>query len=273
MVPNESHQYTGIVQILLHFRWTWVGFFVLDDENGEQFLQAMAPVLLQNGICFSFVERTQKCNYYYEIIILFIKQVKKFPTLMDNKANVFVVYGAFPSMLLLSWIFHRAVLDSTRGKVWILTAHWDFRSTDSQREHDIQQFHGAISITVHSRALLGFRNFLQQVNPFWAKEDGFIWDFWEQTFNCSLKNSSIEDKEISKVCTGEEKLEDLPGPLFEMGMTGYSYSVYNAVYAIAHALHALYESRIKLKKRMVRGNLVPWNPQPWQVISIILAKI
>lgn len=268
MVPNESHQHTGIVQLLLHFRWTWVGLFVLDDENGEQFLQAMVPILPQNGICFAFVERTQKCSYYDENFITFESQLKKFPALMKNKANVFVVYGAFPSMLLLSWVFHVAILDSARGKVWLVTAHWDFSSTISERDHDIQQYHGAISITVHSRDLLGFRNFLQKVNPSWAKEDGFIWDFWEQAFHCSLKKSSTgEGEEIKEVCTGEEKLENLPGPLFEMSVTGYSYSIYNAVHVVAHALHAMYETRIKLKKWMVRRNLGHWNLQPWQVIS------
>ncbi|XP_060110777.1 vomeronasal type-2 receptor 26-like [Heteronotia binoei] len=266
MVPNEHHQYTGIVRLLLHFKWTWIGFFALADENGERFLQAMVPMLPQNDICIAFVERTPKSNYYDDTVILFLSQMKKFPAVMKNKANVFVVYGTFPSMLVLTGMFHWTVLDSPRGKVWIVTAHWDFRSTISERDRGIQQFHGALSLTVHSRDLLGFRDFLQQVHPSWAKEDGFIWDFWEQVFRCSLKKTSVgEGEEIKEVCTGEEKLENLPGPLFEMSMTGYSYSIYNAVHAIAHALHAMYETRNRLQKWMVRGNLGPWNPQPWQL--------
>ncbi|XP_054850014.1 vomeronasal type-2 receptor 26-like [Eublepharis macularius] len=49
-----------------------------------------------------------------------------------------------------------------------------------------------------------------------------------------------EQREESKEpCTGEEKLETLPGIFFEMDMFDHSYNVYNAAYALAHALHAI----------------------------------
>ncbi|XP_060110804.1 vomeronasal type-2 receptor 26-like [Heteronotia binoei] len=44
-------------------------------------------------------------------------------------------------------------------------------------------------------------------------------------------------------CNGEERLEKLPGPLFEMSMTGYSYNIYNAMYAVAHAVQVMYSSK------------------------------
>ncbi|XP_033024066.1 vomeronasal type-2 receptor 26-like [Lacerta agilis] len=39
MVPNEDHQYKGIIQLLLHFGWKWVGLITPDNEAGERFLQ------------------------------------------------------------------------------------------------------------------------------------------------------------------------------------------------------------------------------------------
>uniref|UniRef100_A0A8D2J6F9 G-protein coupled receptors family 3 profile domain-containing protein n=1 Tax=Varanus komodoensis TaxID=61221 RepID=A0A8D2J6F9_VARKO len=88
----------------------------------------------------------------------------------------------------------------------------------------------------HSNQSLGFHKFVQTVRPSWAKGDGFIQDFWEHAFNCLLKMTDTmhEDKET---CLGDEKLETLPGILFEMNMTGHSYNIYNAVYAVAHAVH------------------------------------
>ncbi|XP_077169295.1 vomeronasal type-2 receptor 26-like [Paroedura picta] len=266
MVPNESHQYTGIVQLLLHFRWTWIGLFIPGDDNGERFFQALDPLFYQNGICLAFVERIQKTNNRDENGKLLLIWLKKFPSLMRIKANVFVVYGTFPSMWQLSWLLNMTALDLPVGKVWIVTAHWDFRSTTRERDHSVEPFHGAISIAVHSTEPPGFRNFLKHVNPSWSKGDGFIRDFWEQAFRCSLKNSIMSESEKSEVsCTGQEKLENLPGPLFEMSMTGYSYSIYNALYAIAHALHAMYETRIKYQTWAARKKVEPWNPQPWQL--------
>ncbi|XP_053118182.1 extracellular calcium-sensing receptor-like [Hemicordylus capensis] len=66
-------------------------------------------------------------------------------------------------------------------------------------------------------------------------------------------------------CTLEEKLESLPGTLFERSMTGQSYSIYNAVHAIAQAVHKMYTSKPKPKAVVDRGTLKHPNLQPWQL--------
>ncbi|XP_063158969.1 vomeronasal type-2 receptor 26-like, partial [Candoia aspera] len=127
MVPNEDLQYIGVIRLLLHFGWTWIGVFVFDTNNGERFLQKLQPLLSQNGICLAF---TQK-----------IPQVANFEDLSEVLDAISII-SEFPSM-------------------------------------------------------------------------------------------------ISETCSGEENLENLPGPLFEFQMTGQSYSIYNAVYAVAHALQEM----------------------------------
>nr|XP_056720361.1 vomeronasal type-2 receptor 26-like [Euleptes europaea] len=104
----------------------------------------------------------------------------------------------------------------------------------------------------------------QNIKPSWVRGDGFIQDFWEQAFDCSFK-SADELEESEKLCTGEEKLENLPGTLFEMSMTGQSYNIYNAVHAVAHSLHAIYRLRAK-SRTLVEGERVEFqNVQPWQL--------
>ncbi|XP_060549586.1 vomeronasal type-2 receptor 26-like [Pantherophis guttatus] len=268
MIPNEILQYSGIVHLLIHFRWTWVGLFAVDDDNGERFFQTLVPMLSSNSICAAFIKRTPKWTYVADILDLFLDDLDKFPSLMESKANVFVVYGAPPSMLNLSWYLHMAVFDSNLGKVWIVTEQWDFRLSAYQKNWDIQFFQGAISFSVHSNEILGFKAFLENVNPSWETEDGFIQDFWENAFSCSVKNYSvITEKDLKKVCTGEEKLESLPGTFFEMKMTGHSYNVYNAVYAVAHALHVIHDSRSKSRSKVAQKSLEVLSFQPWQRTS------
>nr|XP_034991010.1 vomeronasal type-2 receptor 26-like [Zootoca vivipara] len=73
------------------------------------------------------------------------------------------------------------------------------------------------------------------------------------------------EEQTSDTCTGEEKLEDLPSSGFEMSITSHSYSVYNAVYAVAHALHAMFLPRTKFKA-VVEGGMQEFQKlQPWQL--------
>ncbi|KAH0626604.1 hypothetical protein JD844_001684 [Phrynosoma platyrhinos] len=270
MVPNEVHQYTGIVQLLLHFRWRWVGLFAVDDDNGERFLQALVPMLSANHICFDFMERTPKWTNVAGMLDLFLENLENFPSLMKSKANVFIVHGVPPSLLNLSWYLHIAAEIPQLGKVWITTEQWEFGLNAYQKDWDMQPFHGAISFTVHRKEPPGLGQFLRNVNPFGGREDGFIQDFWENAFSCSLKNSSVaESEELKESCTGEEKLETLPETFFEMSLTGHSYNVYNAAHAIAHAIHHFYEFRSKHLKRVVEKTLEFWNLQSWKVMSSI----
>nr|XP_034991007.1 vomeronasal type-2 receptor 26-like [Zootoca vivipara] len=77
------------------------------------------------------------------------------------------------------------------------------------------------------------------------------------------------EKKPSGSCTGEEKLEDLPSSDFEMSMTGHSYSVYNAVYAAAHALHNTFLHRSKQRAAMEGEMQELQKLQAWQVLATI----
>nr|XP_056720335.1 vomeronasal type-2 receptor 26-like [Euleptes europaea] len=189
MVPKEVYQYMGVVRLLQHFSWTWIGLLAVDDD----------------GV--------------------------------------------------------------TVHKVWIVTSQWDFRSVSYQRNWDIESFHGAISFTVQSKEPSGFQTFIEAINPSWEKGDGFIKNFWEQAFSCSLTFPNIH-ADSQNICTGKEKLENLPGILFEMSMTGHSYNVYNAAYAVAYASQAFTLSRSN-HRRQVEDQLLFWNVQSWQLNNLL----
>ncbi|XP_062992818.1 vomeronasal type-2 receptor 26-like [Elgaria multicarinata webbii] len=262
MVPNEVQQYMGVVRLLQHFRWIWIGLIAVDDDKGNRFLQTIVPMLSQNGICYAFIIRIPQLDYVDKMIDVIMQQWGNYEIIFVSKANVFFVYGEPPSFQVLMFLVPFLSVNPL-GKVWIVTSHWDFETLTIFKVWDMQTFHGSITFTVHSNQPLGFQKFVQMIRPSWAKGDGFIKDFWEQAFNCSLKMSTVME-ENKKNCSEEEKLETLPGTLFEMKMTGHSYNVYNAVYAVAHALHAVYKSRSKHKRLAERERLAIQNVEPWQ---------
>ncbi|XP_063158779.1 vomeronasal type-2 receptor 26-like [Candoia aspera] len=52
MFPNMDHQYKGILQLLQHFEWTWIGGLFVSNDNGEKFVQdVVRPLSLCNNYC------------------------------------------------------------------------------------------------------------------------------------------------------------------------------------------------------------------------------
>ncbi|XP_060550381.1 vomeronasal type-2 receptor 116-like, partial [Pantherophis guttatus] len=109
---------------------------------------------------------------------------------------------------------------------------------------------------------------LEECEPSTDYRDGFLQEVWEQAFDCSFPKSELQEME-SRKCTGEMKLKDLPGPAFEMEMTGQSYSIYNAVYSVAHALQDLYMLRFNRKTTTIRKKTDLPNLQAWQLHSFL----
>nr|XP_056720310.1 vomeronasal type-2 receptor 26-like [Euleptes europaea] len=266
MVPNEAHQYKGILDLILHFGWTWIGIIVVDDEHGERFLRTMLPLFSENGICLAFKEvflQATTIDYYMNLVG---DAQKIFDVVINSKASALIFSGDAESISYLRWLVRLTDSEDPKmkRKVYIMTAQMDFSTNFYQRAWDVQVLHGMISFTFHTSEPPGFHQFLQSRKPLLAKGDSFIKVFWEQAFLCHFSDSLLE-KEFDKNCTGEEELESLPGDVFEMSMSGHSYSVYNAVYAVAHALHAMYSSLYK-HQAMLGGKTWRYlNHQSWQI--------
>ncbi|XP_028559230.2 vomeronasal type-2 receptor 26-like [Podarcis muralis] len=271
MVPNELHQYIGIISLLKHFGWTWVGLFAPDDAKGEYFINILEPMLSQNGICSAFTQRVPQLVHYDDLGKISDIALNMYVPFTDNKTTTFIIYG---ESLMIIWL--RAIIflrdpaneeDISFRKVWILTAQIDFILMGFHKTWGLQLFHGAISFTIHSQNLLNFTEFLQSIKHSQSQGDGFFKDFWEQAFDCFLPNPNVP-MNANDICTGEERLQSLPGPLFEMCMTGHSYSIYKAVNVVAHALHDFYSSRSRQRTMGGSQILELWDLQPWQLHPI-----
>ncbi|XP_034286052.1 vomeronasal type-2 receptor 26-like [Pantherophis guttatus] len=253
MFPDNIHQFKGILYLLLHFGWTWVGMISRYEEDRARFVQKNLSIFSDRGICFDFIECLPKMMHGSKAAEMMEEADKLYRVIMGSTVIAVIFNAESTSIVTLRVII--SVLNSDdipeerKAKVWIITAQIEFNSILIQRQFSIDFLHGAISFALHSKELTGFQQFMQKKNPNLEKGDGFIRDFWRDAFECSF-SSDITNENVERICTGEEKLETLPNSVFETTMNGHSYSVYNAVYAVAHALKALHASKLKESRKI-----------------------
>ncbi|XP_015683636.2 vomeronasal type-2 receptor 26-like [Protobothrops mucrosquamatus] len=267
MFPDDDDQTMGILQLLLHFKWIWIGLVFFESHSGERFVQSAYILFSQKGICFDFIKELPKESFSTDISIMVDDWLETYRNIMQSTANVVIIYGENQIMIFLRMIPYVSMFEDislkTKGKVWIMTAQMEFTSLPFQKNWGLDFIHGALSFTVSSKKVLGFEEFVRTQNPTSKSQDSFINVFWEQAFECSLPKAFIDEKTIDR-CTGNEKMEDLPASVFEMGMTGQSYNVYNAVYNVAYALQAMYSSKFRQRTRISHGRKFLQN-QLWQL--------
>ncbi|XP_066486720.1 vomeronasal type-2 receptor 26-like [Tiliqua scincoides] len=265
LFPNGAHQYRGILHLLLHFRWIWIGVIYLDDVLGEKFIRYVLPMFSQSGICVEFAERFPPHSFSDNIAEQADNWLGLYNIVMGSTANVVVIHGEIQTTIILRMMLEMPALEDIpmkrNSKVWVMTAQMDLILLPFQRSWGIHFIHGAVSFAIHSKQVTGFSTFLRNRKPASDKGDGFIRALWEQAFGCVFPNSKVDEE----ICTGEEKLETLPGSVFEMSMSSHSYSIYNAVCSVAHALHAIQSSKFKHREMTNEKRWNLKNHQPWQL--------
>ncbi|KAL8176426.1 UNVERIFIED_CONTAM: hypothetical protein K2H54_034236 [Gekko kuhli] len=277
MFPNGAHQYYGILQLLLYFRWTWIGVIYLNVDIEKAFVHNVLPMFSRNGICFDFIQAVPKATSPSDSEKYIEEEIKLCHIVMRSTATVVILHGEFQTTMWLRSLVHYAEFEElpmkTKGKVWLMTAQMDFTSDAFQRHWDVDFIHGALFFAVHSKDMLGFRKFLLLTHSTSEKENGFLRDFWEHAFACFFPDTrtgdicTVLDQTFGEICTGEEKLESLPASVFGTSMTPHSYSVYSAVYAVAHALHAMHSSKSKHTSMNNGRKMALLNWHLWQVSS------
>ncbi|KAK9405545.1 type-2 vomeronasal receptor [Crotalus adamanteus] len=244
MLPKDGIQYPAIVQVLLHFRWTLIGVFVSDTENGENFMRTFTPMLLRNGICVVISKRFSVTEHT--------------TSLMDDlskwrQVNVFVHFIEYTPLLDTISPLHstlQGLAGPIEGKVWITTTF----GTYSLKKHKVLQY-------IHSIWSIAFQGKKQ------PKDDAFEpylfvdLQYEDQYFHCSFSNHvfSVNGR---RRCTQKAPLETQQGR--NRLQISNNIHVYSIIKTLVHALNAAYSSRSKRKKKEGKDNLRAPRLQPWQ---------
>ncbi|CAH2218819.1 extracellular calcium-sensing receptor [Pelobates cultripes] len=247
-MPNDEHQATAMADIIEYFGWNWVGTIAADDDYGRPGIEKFREEAEERDICIDFSELISQYTEMEEI-------EKVVDVIQNSTAKVIVVFSSGPD---LEPLIKRIVQRNITGRIWLASEAWASSSLIAIPEY----FHvigGTIGFALRAGQIPGFREFLHNVHPRMSNANGFLKEFWEETFNCYLptttKNPSFSSPFLSNhedsnrggngsffrpPCTGQENITSVETPYLDFTHLRISYNVYLAVYSIAHALQDIY---------------------------------
>ncbi|XP_070812481.1 vomeronasal type-2 receptor 26-like [Pituophis catenifer annectens] len=244
MFPKEGFQYPAIVQLLLHFRWTFIGLFASDTEEGENFMRIFPPMLVRSGICVVISQLFSTTGY----TVYLRDSLSKW-----RQVNVFVHFIEFDSIWERILPFHLTFMrlpGPIEGKVWILT---NFAGYPMNKRRLYKYIH-----SVWNFAYLGKgRPMDSAFEPYFFVEE----KFQDHYFRCSLSNNVFSVKGRRR-CTQKAPLETewkrnrLRAP--------NEYQYYSLMKTLAQALNAAYSSRWRRRRKEGEKTLGSPRLQPWQ---------
>uniref|UniRef100_A0A8D2LLW2 G-protein coupled receptors family 3 profile domain-containing protein n=1 Tax=Varanus komodoensis TaxID=61221 RepID=A0A8D2LLW2_VARKO len=235
--PHDIFQYEGLVQVLLHFHWNWIGLVAPSDERGETFIHTLTPMLKQKDICVAISEMFKISDPLY---VLQVRSGSIPSSWFEPQVMIVFSDSSVVQQLSVLLTIHGEKTKTPLRKVWILTSHWEISANGFRSGgRYLKSIHGALHFKDHRGEVPKFKSFLTSRNPSQPQEDIFLRLWWGIVFFCEFLDPGQASPNGKSNCTGEESLEDLPASIFELSMSSHSYSIYNGIYCMAHALHVV----------------------------------
>uniref|UniRef100_A0A6P8NRD4 Vomeronasal type-2 receptor 26-like n=1 Tax=Geotrypetes seraphini TaxID=260995 RepID=A0A6P8NRD4_GEOSA len=242
-VPSEVYLCAGIVKLLKHFGWTWVGIVATDDENSMRAVQILREGIEQNGGCTEFIK-----TFSPSISLLRQNVSDIYQIILTSSTKVIILYCDRER----TEVIKKSIIWEIPGKVWIIRAEGLFflPSYNADRKN-------TFAFTVAKKNIPSFHRFVREVNPAMFPNDSFL----EMWFKDLCNNQCPES--IQRSCSSEEISDYLSH--CDVINSGNSYNVYNAVYALAHALHSMVTFN--------SGNNTTWHGESGRVLEFLPWKL
>nr|XP_042124615.1 vomeronasal type-2 receptor 26-like [Peromyscus maniculatus bairdii] len=254
-VPQVSWQSFGVHNQIKHLtkrKWSCLCFLLVisnDDLKGKEFLSDLKAEMVSEDICVAFTEKLQ-ANWKYQLT----SDVGLVNLIQHTQANVHVFYGDIDDLV---FFFMKTKIMKAIRKVWIMAkSHLVYLESVFYEKNYLKDFfEGSFSFS-KKRDIPGFKPFLEALTPSQYPGELYFNKFWIDNFYCSPPpllcgnhkpcpvNTSLKTKqEINVMITSEP-----------------SFSIWNAVYSVAHALHnmLLRTTGIGSHEDTNHERLLPW---------------
>ncbi|XP_034557059.1 extracellular calcium-sensing receptor-like [Notolabrus celidotus] len=229
-IPSDYFQAKALAALVKRFGWQWIGAIHSDNDYGRNGIQAFTEEVKKHGICIAFVGTILR-TYPMDKMLDVVKIIKQ---------STVKVILAFASEGDFYPLMQEVVKQNITGIQWIASESLITAARPSTPEM-YPAFGGALGFVVQKMAIPKLQPFLTSISPYADPSAAFVKDFWEMMVGCTPDppGEHTGTKAVHEVCTGNETLMNSQDVFFNVTEIRVSYNVYNAVYAIAHALHQL----------------------------------
>nr|XP_044990676.1 vomeronasal type-2 receptor 116-like [Jaculus jaculus] len=226
VAPKDTNLPLAMVSLMLHFSWTWVELFISDDDQGSQFLSTLRVEMQRYGICLAYVNMIPMNA---DIALTFFIYMR-YP-IFTSSANAVVIYGNINPILEMSFRKWECL---GAWRIWVTTSQWDVFPCEGN--FIPYSYRWSFTFVHHHGEISSLKTFIQTMNFSKYTENFYsVKTRWVE-FNCSLSKSYYETLNNYSY---NPSLEWFSRHSFDVAMDEEFYNIYNAVYAVAHALHEM----------------------------------
>lgn len=216
-IPSDKNQVAAMIQLLVRFNWTWIALIGSDNAYGLAGMNSLAKQAPHHGICIAY--RAVIPAFRDDTVQTMRKMVE---SILKTKVNTIV---AFSSKSKLRYFLPYVIEQKMTNKVWIGTEDWSASSLISGIP-GVHTIGTVLGVSIKYAAVPGFEEFERKV------------------FEASVQHSDTQEASNGTTSSGNYCLHStdlyslarMNFPLEKYDITS-SFNVYQAVYAVAHALH------------------------------------
>ncbi|KAL1776839.1 taste receptor type 1 member 2 [Sigmodon hispidus] len=235
--PSATHHIEAMVQLMIHFHWNWIVVLVSNDDYGRENGQLLSQRLVNTGdICIAFQEVLPIPSPSQD---LGPEEQRQMNNILDKlrwtSARIVVVFS--PELALHNF-FLQVVHWNLTGLVWIASESW---AIDPVLHNLTELRHTGtfLGITIQRVSIPGFSKFRVQ----------------NTKAGHSMPNKTNPRATCNQDCDACLNITESFSNILMLSGERVVYSVYSAVYAVAHALHRILRcDQISCKKETV----YPW---------------
>ncbi|XP_038196799.1 vomeronasal type-2 receptor 116-like [Arvicola amphibius] len=230
MAAKDTSLALAIISLMLYFNWNWIGLVISDNDQGTQFLTQLRGEMEKMTVCFAFVSVVPvKMHLFLARVEVYYNQI------VTSSTNVVVIHGDPDSTLAVGFKRWESL---GLQRIWVTTSQWD--GTTSKNDFQLNSFNGKITFAHHHAEISNFKTFVQTLNPVNYTNEFLARLEW-MNLNCKVSASMCK---TLKNCLSNASLQWLKLQTFDMAFSDESHDIYNAVYAVAHALHEMFLEQV-----------------------------